>query len=310
MLSDDQVSFRATEQGLPVDYLSTNSVGLQPVVFGMSNNGVVMEPSIKPIIAGPAENSPGPTEGGSIPIHTILADLHKDASVASDVKSNSLKGTEKSVSPQLSVRPVATADSAMSGEWARAMVFEIAGGEPGAGGPHSSHDESTTTSGDETTLQRREPLSSFEMQQQIEKLARRQVAAAQASNGRDGVASGQQQVGEADGRILAVAAPGDSSEGEATSADDGATIGTPLPDWTRHNAATSAFASAAVFDRLGDENRAIVESTFDRSAWLRSVGTTPLLMVLALERISAINSRRATRESRIAAAKKSLRLPR
>jgi hypothetical protein len=55
---------------------------------------------------------------------------------------------------------------------------------------------------------------------------------------------------------------------------------------------------------LGEGNAAVIESTVDGKSWLRSIGTSPLLMVLALERIAALNSRRATRESRIAPAKK------
>jgi hypothetical protein len=67
-------------------------------------------------------------------------------------------------------------------------------------------------------------------------------------------------------------------------------------------------AAAHVFDQLGQGNAAVIESSVDGKSWLRSIGTSPLLMVLALERIAALNSRRATRESRIAAAKRSLRL--
>jgi hypothetical protein len=188
------------------------------------------------------------------------------------------------------------------------MVFEIAGGEPSTSDSQPLGDGRGTTSDSDGTLQHSKPLSSVETPQQHLKLASRHAAGLVNESSPAGEPS-QTQAGQSNAEIAAVAAQllgngqltADSSAPVGVGQSRNDQLSAEIPDLT-------ALAAAHVFDRLGEGNAAMNESTDDGKSWLRSIGTSPLLMVLALERIAALNSRRVTRESRIAAAKKPLRL--
>jgi hypothetical protein len=74
----------------------------------------------------------------------------------------------------------------------------------------------------------------------------------------------------------------------------------------RGDAELPALATAAAFEQLGEERAAFVESLSGRW-WERSLGLTPLLMVLAMERIAAHHSRQPKRESPTVTVRKALR---
>jgi hypothetical protein len=267
--------------------------------------------NLQPVVLGPAPSSspstPVASEGGSIPIHAIFADFRQDSHLASGVKAISRVG-ETSVDSLASVRQLSAPDGAIAGEWARAMVFEIAGGEPTTGDSHSLDGQPTTTSDSDKTLQHSKPLSSVETSQQYGKLASHQ-ASIPANEGTPVGEAGQPRPAQPNGLVSAIEAQvvmdGNLLAGFATPAGDGQFSAYNLLGAENPNIA--ALANAAVFDQLGQTNAAVIESAVDGKSWLHSIGTSPLLMVLALERIAALNSRRATRESRIAAAKKPIR---
>ena len=120
----------------------------------------------------------------------------------------------------------------------------------------------------------------------------------------------QPQAGQSHGQITAVSMKLPRGAHRGAGSTTPAQIGQFAADWSAESANPdpSANAAAAVFDQLGEGNAAVIESKVDGKSWLRSIGTSPLLMVLALERIAALNSRRAIRESRIPATKKPIRL--
>jgi hypothetical protein len=241
---------------------------------------------------------PGVSDGGSIPIHAIFADFRKDSHLASGVKTASSTAAETSVDSLASARRASTPDTAVAGEWARAMVFEIAGGEPTASDSHSPSDTGET-------LEHSEPLSSVETPQPNAKLANRN-ASASPNEGYPVGESAQPQAAQSNGQAAAAMVQPPAGRMLAADSADPASAG----QLSAENPDVTAFAATAVFDQLGKENAAAIESSFDGKSWLRSIGTSPLLMVLALERIAALNSRRATRESRIAPTTKPLRSPR
>ena len=117
---------------LPPWQLTTayDSDGLQPAVIVSQTNGSGLAPDLKPVVLGPNPSAPGAGEGGSIPIHAIFADFRKDSQLASGVKAVATPAVELSIESLASARQLSTPDNAIAGEWARAMVFEIAGGEP------------------------------------------------------------------------------------------------------------------------------------------------------------------------------------
>jgi hypothetical protein len=200
-------------------------------------------------------------------------------------------------------------DNAIAGEWARAMVFEIAGGESAASDLHSLDGQRITTSDSDPTLQNSKPLSSVDAPQQNAKLVTRHTSG-QPSEGAPVGDPGQPQAMQSNEQVAAIMAQLLKDGKLITDASAPAALGQLLADNPRaaDNPDIATFAAAAAFDQLGQDNAAVIESSVDGKSWLRSIGTSPLLMVLALERIAALNSRRATRESRIAAAEKPLRL--
>jgi hypothetical protein len=297
---------------LPPWQLNTeyDSDGLQPAVIVSQTNGSGLAPDLKPIVIGPNPSVPGGSEGGSIPIHAIFADFRKDSQLASGVKAVATPAVELSIESLASARQLSTPDNALSGEWARAMVFEIAGGEPTAGDLHSLDGQRGKTSDNDDTLQHAEPLSSVEASQQNLKLASVRHAASSQAEGAGAGGMTQAQTEQQSRQLATVVmqlldsgrlAAGFSVPASASQFSAGNLPGTENPD-------PAALASAAVFDQLGKENAAMIESSVEGKSWLRSIGVSPLLMVLALERIAALNSRRAAHEERIAAAKKPLRL--
>ena len=279
------------------DNLLLSGPGLQPqVIPAWSDTVAPATNNIQPIVVGPNPTLPSVSEGGSIPIHAIFADFRKDAHLASGVKTAPSPSAETSVDSLSSARRASTTDNAIAGEWARAMVFEIAGGEPTSSDSHSPSDKGET-------LQHSEPFSSVETPQNA-MLADRH--AAMSSN--EGPPVGkpvQPQATQLSGQTAAAMA---QLAAGMLAADSSATLG--VPQLFAESRDVTALAAAVDFDALGEENAAAIISVADGKSWLRSIGTSPLLMVLALERIAALNSRRATRESRIAATKKPLRSPR
>jgi hypothetical protein len=66
---------------------------------------------------------------------------------------------------------------------------------------------------------------------------------------------------------------------------------------TSDEIARNESAYAEVYDELGTNDAIPAQEVFNRHAWRDSWKATPLLVILALERIAASNSRRAKREA-------------
>jgi hypothetical protein len=316
VFSNDQVTDQLFLGGVSQElhfnnYSPIDGNGLQPVAMASSISQGVFQTRLAPVVAGPTGSTPGPTEGGSIPIHMILADLRSDVGLASTRNSVSSLAAETSVDSLVSARRISTSDGAIAGEWARALVFEVAGGEPVATDVDTLREPRPTTSGSEETLKRREPLSSVELQQDGMTLANRHEAAKQAGEGSSDNGQAVQQSARSSGPISTAANPSNSAAVSRMAAGGeqsaGLSASNDSNDFGGENPGIPAAATAVAFDQLGEEKAAVIERAVDGKSWLRSIGTSPLLMMLALERIAALNSRRSTRESRIAA-KKPLRL--
>src|SRR5262249_27185579 len=135
-----------------------------------NSSGTVSPLDMKPIVIGPspsqpnpgspAPSAPGPSEGGSIPIHAIFADFRQDGHLASGVKSVSSLLTEASIDSIASTRGPSKSDDPVAGEWARATVFEIAGGEPSE--LTSLGEKSTKTSDNSDVILQSDPLSTIQ----------------------------------------------------------------------------------------------------------------------------------------------------
>jgi hypothetical protein len=256
---------------------------------------------MKPVVIGPSPNQPGPSlpgEGGSIPIHAIFADFRQDGHLASGVKSVSSPLTEASIDLQASVHTPSTSDDAVSGEWARATVFEIAGGEPG---DLTSLGDKSKSSSNGDALQN-DPLSTIEPAHQSNGHRATKSSQADATDGQVG------QHTQPEGAVVADNTTNSADPTGPTTADLAAS--TALADSIQLAAAEptgganpEAAAVEAVFHRLGEDKNAVVESNLHGKSWLHSIGTSPLLIALALERLAALNSRRTRREAKSSPAK-------
>jgi hypothetical protein len=175
------------------------------------------------------------------------------------------------------------------------MVFEIAGGEPGSTNASSLDGKDATTSGSEESLQRAVPLSAAEAAQQKVKPTGPHAAAP--GNGPHNGTPGDQQSTPTLGKVVALRIPR-GQLGLLAALQAGEQVG--------QNANQTAAANA-VFDQIGDENAAAIDSNTNGKSWLQSAGAVPLLMALAVERIAAINSRRGRKESPKPATQRPLR---
>jgi hypothetical protein len=267
------------------------------VIVPWGDGALPVTNNIQPVVVAPNPSAPTVSEGGSIPIHAIFADFRKDSHLASGVKAISSTVAETSVDTLASARREPAADNAIAGEWARAMVFEIAGGEPTASDSHTS-DESLQHSG---------PLSSVKTSQQSEKLAGRH-AVGLPNEGSTAGEQGQSQAAQSNGHNAKVVTRIMDAGKLAAGSSAPVSVDQFSADNPLDAESPDAKALAAAFDQLGERRAAVIESTADGKSWVRLIGPSPLLMVLALERIAALNSRRVTWESRIAVAKKPPRL--
>jgi hypothetical protein len=260
-----------------------SGTGLKPEVFAAAPSSGALETNLQPVVLGPSPSTPGVSEGGSIPIHAIFADFRKDSQLASGVKPIASSAAETSVASLASERQLSTPDKAIAGEWARAMVFEIAGGEPTASDLHAADPNSTTTSDTDQSLQHAQPLSSIETSDQNAKFSSQHAARTTNEVSPPGEPAEPFQT---TGQVASVAMQllGDNNLTAGTSAP--ATIGqfsAGNPSEVTSPDAT-AVAANAVFEQLGKENSTNIDRPVDGKWWVRS--------------IAALNSRRETRDPR------------
>jgi len=261
-----------------------DSSGLQPTIIPASNEGVGLTPAITPIIAGPPSNTPNNNEGGPIPIQTLLTDFRKEDSVASAVIAFSAS--------KYSAQFASSSGSAVTGELARAMVFEIAGGEPGQNGGSPVESDPAIQKTDDASSQTDQPLSDNSFDRRGDDLKAQDVQATPTNvNVPKVVGPGADEIpiDSPTTAILdrsAMAAPSRNASGK-TVPDNSAVAD------SSGNSDTTAVESA--FDQFGRDNVGILDSNKNSRFWSRSIAVSPLLMVLALERIAAIHSRHAAR---------------
>jgi hypothetical protein len=291
------------------------SGGLQAVVF--SDDGGLAARNFAAWVFAPPEKPLALEEGGLIPIHELLAGLRHEVEVAASKQVVSSLTAEMPIDPQSPKHlEVSSSDNTISGEWGRAMVFEFAGGEPGVG-ERSALGERAAQSSGETTEQSEAPLSVIEAQGDGGKVTAGEQGAAQLTDQAADVRA-QEQDAELLGMNAAAAFSQANSVGVIGSLTEGRLRhSASQPQLTRMeqesalargegDADRRALDTAAAFEQLGEEGTALVE--FSTSNWWeRSLGLTPLLVALALERVAAHHARQPNRETPAAIARRQLR---
>lgn len=271
------------------DWASTATDGLQPVPFGSFDTATEFGPGGPTLVINPTENHPGQSEGGAIPLHPIVAGVRDELAFASrdTLTANSAAARLNS---QSSARLLATSEKAISGEWARAVIFEFAGDDAATHDGSWTTDQPAPSAATQPTPQPNDSINPID----IDRAAATTGNANASDSTQQADTSASALVGPLNAPTLIAGMLGGEMaavpSGSTTASTDDAAAGSNAND------ANGALAVDDAFAQLGQSGAAFVESSTDRAFWSRARVATPLLMVLAMERIAAINSRRATKE--------------
>jgi hypothetical protein len=291
-------------------YLDTPEIPV--IVFPGADSDVDTTFVDQPADAGPQPAEVTADEGGAIPINSILAFVGHTESWKSSERVASLATAQRGDAHwQIPSTSQLTHSREIAGEWARPTMLEMAGGEPvSMREPESSRDERTPAS-DDGELRFRRPLSSgaaadapAKDSQAAHGMDRPRGSAGAipteepASANRRASAASQQP----HSLVLAIdVADADSQHRSALPAT--AEASQPENHAASRESVMNDSAYAEVYDRLGTSESRSAQAIFNQDSWRDSWKATPLLMILALERIAASNSRRAQREASGSAAR-------
>jgi hypothetical protein len=281
--------------------------GIQPAIIPVSEGMRRRLEFVGPILSSSNSDETIRDEGGPISIAAVLTNIRPlDTLEPHEPAPTQLVAAPEDESP--TATPLAeferSADREISGELARALIFEIAGGEPTA--------SARTPDADRTDPSADPPGGAT---QEIYRPVSYQDQPSQAQG------SMPERVGRtAPVRTATFAQYGGGSEfhtGLYYSRGDEAGSSLPtrvlLAERRISGAAVPAInaphvaAHARVFERLGQQVEVPSEPLAIQLSWRGALNATPLLMILALERIAASNSRRASRHEGFASSYKSLR---
>jgi hypothetical protein len=206
------------------------------------------------------------------------------------IRAEAAAGSQRALPILASHDPIAASSSrALSGEWGRAIVFELAGGEPAGGDPSVDRVRSSRLRMGEATTRGDGPLSMTEHGREAENNLGSEP---QATRHNSGSADGGSQSEMVDPlRKQAAIEFGDLNGRRSDTAQVAATLASNTGDTD-----ASSLAAAAAFEQFGDDGAARVESSAG-APWWRSWALAPLLMALALERITARRSRHPQTET-------------
>jgi hypothetical protein len=181
-------------------------------------------------------------------------------------------------------------------------MLEMAGGEPASIGHHSARENEQTLELEKEAGSRvRRPLSSGEA---ADRPANNSRAARDFdgprrggdANASEGPANGYSRAASQQPASLALASHIALADAQSRL---NAFANVEFPNGDVSGSTTgpvNASAYAEVYDELGAIETVGTEALFNRDSWRDSWKATPLLVILALERIAASNSRRAKRE--------------
>ena len=232
-------------------------------------------------------------EGGMTPIESIMVSMGPGAermtfappSARNTVPTPMLGEVAVNVSAPISKSPT----QEISGEWARAAVFEIAGGEPFEGlHEHSSYGQTNASPNQNVVPRDVQPTKAVDAEQDATHLAEQRSPAQRAIYALTADVGSLKQ--GAEGRQA-------SHLAALTMRPDGATtakrFGFELRDDTAEhvmqtNAPRQETASPAI-DETDSRRASLVQPASEEQALRRSLGIVPLLLMLALERVALRN---------------------
>jgi len=261
----------------------------------------------QPATAGPPPVEVTADEGGAIPINSILAFVGQTDTWKSGERlasSASQTGRSHWGMPAAVGR---TQVHEIAGEWARPAMLEMAGGEPASvEQPSDTRHEQTSMLNDGNNMRLGRLGSSGSTADTPASDSRSARDFDGSDRSADSVAP--EEAAYQTERLSATSRQPVSFvlTSHAASADSPAKPNSTAATQSANRETDSAVelntvnesAVAEVYDQLGTNEGVGAQAVFNRDAWRDSWKATPLLMILALERIAASNSRRAKTESR------------
>lgn len=249
------------------------------------------------------DNQLSSSEGGAISIPTLVASMQREEHVATNEESSLPTAIDSTSEPHRSVRSASSAKSLISGEWARAAMFETVSSERGANQlPDASDGRANSAADDSSAPANSTPVSAKATSDENKILGQHDDASEK--NNRSVPADRRRQqtsdsvvrpavyrieatdwnwVGNLQ-RVASLAAPAASGRQAindlAADADDANSV---------------VLATDAMFDELGRPSAGVIESVPGDESSLATRSAVPLLMILALERIATFNSRQSAR---------------
>jgi len=281
------------------DSADAMSNGIRPVVIVVADGDGSFQNFIGPPLLGNSESSTHWEEGGAIPIESILTQVPALGAEPGKVSTTLISAKSAAASHNIGrLTPSSAMPDVVTGEWARAVAFETAGGEKGA---ERSATQTGRNNSNSTPIESIRvgsgPLSNSAPNAAATAHGKKAFVAAQelSADGSSGVTNavlhGPNSLPRDQGMLdilssfpvvtqIAHLEMADASS-EANSASDAAILD---------------FSYAEAFQQLGEqEETANYSLVADYTR--RFVGAMPLLTILALERITARNSRRVNKES-------------
>jgi hypothetical protein len=211
-------------------------------------------------------------------------------------------GTSMSTIP-ISLQPTQARD--ISGEWARPTMLEMAGGEPTSmQPPEASQHERTPLSDGDDNLRSRRPWSSGAAADSPANNSRTARETNPSRHSADALPT--EEAATANRRLssaskqpvsLIAASPLADAHSLVTPSASATTEAAKLDNDSASKSGADESVYAEVYDQLGTSDASGAQAAFKLDSWRDSWKATPLLMILALERIAAGNTRRAKRES-------------
>jgi len=269
--------------------------GLELSVIPVFANDTAFQADSMPII-GFSERQHDQLEGGPISIPTLLTSLKRESTLARNERLHSPLDDRSAALTALSTKNV-------SSELARATVFEIMDGVGDASGPSSRNDQRKGSSAGLQTTEVVQPLSSINAFDSLPERAEvgssqstKQEGASDASSRRfsrsqiRAASGGYSEYLSASNALLDRSWFTPPSNDAENLADNASTLDAGAPD--------NEPALAAAFEKFGRGETAMVEFKSDGELLGRLANVSPLLLILALERISALQGRRAQRQGK------------
>ena len=250
----------------------------EPSTFGSNGTGQVINP---------AENEASVSEGGSIAIPSLLASLQQESLLAHKSSITRVAGAKGEADPFAGI--ARSTNSSVSGELARASAFEVVDSKS-EDSRRSLSIKVSPVKADDDALRKRQSLSDAGELSDNEGETRpnsEKSAATQPGKVLNEASLLAEPIDET-AQLRAAMQPGSAIQFlAATSVANDGQLGGP------HESAAAEIhgGSDSVFDELGRLDREPDGPVAEQSLWSRSRAATPLLLILAIERVAAFGSR-------------------